>query len=145
VFAIRKSKQTPLVAAPEKFDTLIGRRTEVHGKLVIQESIRIDGRLVGDVEAPPGQAVTVVISASGEVQGDVTAHRVVVAGKISGQIHAPERVELHAGCRVQGDIRYGSIAIEHGARVLGLLLHVENEAASAADQGAHEAIRRAQA
>jgi len=69
----------------------------------------------------------------------------IPAGKVSGQIHAPERVELHAGCRVQGDIKYGSIAIEHGARVLGLLLQVEADGASGADQDAQAAIRRAQA
>ncbi len=145
MFANRKGKATPLVESPEKFDTLVGRRTEVHGKVLVQESIRIDGRVVGDVEAAPGQSVTVVVSASGEIQGDVCAHRVVIAGKVSGQIHAPERVELHAGCRVQGDIKYGSIAIEHGARVLGLLLQVEADGASGADQDAQAAIRRAQA
>ena len=142
MFANRKGKATPLVESPEKFDTLVGRRTEVHGKVLVQESIRIDGRVVGDVEAAPGQSVTVVVSA---IQGDVCAHRVVIAGKVSGQIHAPERVELHAGCRVQGDIKYGSIAIEHGARVLGLLLQVDADGASGADEDAQAAIRRAQA
>jgi cytoskeletal protein CcmA (bactofilin family) len=49
----------------------------------------------------------------------------LVAGKVAGQIPARERVELQAKCLVQGDIKYGSIAVEHGARVMGLLLQVD--------------------
>ena len=32
------------------------------------------------------------------------AHRIIVAGKVTGNIHALERIELHASALVQGDI-----------------------------------------
>lgn len=144
MFRSRKEKSTPLVLSQERFDTLVGRHTEIHGKLVLQESIRIDGRVIGNIEAPRDANITVVIGATGEVQGDILAHRVVVAGKVAGQIHALDRVELHENCMVQGDIKYGSIAIEHGARVQGLLLQVDPEAGVRNETDAQEAIRRAQ-
>jgi len=144
MFGSKKDKSTPLVISQERFDTLVGRHTEIQGRLVLQESVRIDGRVVGNIEAPREVSSTVVIGATGEVQGDIMAHRVVVAGKIAGQIHALERVELHQGCLVQGDIKYGSIAIEHGARVQGLLLQVDADNGSRNDLDAQEAIRRAQ-
>jgi cytoskeletal protein CcmA (bactofilin family) len=79
------------------------------------------------------------------VQGDIVAHRVVVAGKVAGNIHAHDRVELHTDSLVQGDIKYGSIAIEHGAKVLGLLLQVgETSAPNLSDSDAQNAIRKAQ-
>lgn len=144
MFRSRKEKSTPLVLSQERFHTLVGRHTEIHGKLVLQESIRIDGRVIGNIEAPRDANNTVVIGATGEVQGDILAHRVVVAGKVAGQIHALDRVELHENCMVQGDIKYGSIAIEHGARVQGLLLQVDPEAGVRNETDAQEAIRRAQ-
>jgi len=121
-----KQGPSPLSLDQETFSTLIGRQTVMEGQLRIRESIRIDGELIGQVQAPSDQAVAVVVSPTGHVQGDILARRVVIAGRVSGHIHAQDRVELHAGCLVQGDIKYGSIAIEHGARVLGLLLQVDD-------------------
>lgn len=140
-----KNKSTIFKALPEKFDTLIGKNTVIHGRLVLLDSIRIDGKVVGNIESTKEEAITVVIGDSGEVQGDIVAQRVVVAGKVSGNIHAHERVELHADCLVQGDIKYGSIAIEHGSKVLGLLLQVGAAApANLSDADAQNAIRKAQ-
>ena len=140
-----KNKSATFKALPEKFDTLVGKNTAIHGRLVLQESIRIDGKVVGNIESSKEESITVVIAASGEVQGDIVAQRVVVAGKVAGNIHAHERVELHADCLVQGDIKYGSIAIEHGSKVLGLLLQVGVSApANMSDADAQNAIRKAQ-
>lgn len=144
MFGRKKEKNTPLVLSQERFDTLVGRHTEIQGRLVLLESVRIDGRVIGNIEAPRDASNTVVIGPTGEVQGDIVAHRVVVAGKVAGQIHAIDRVELHENSMVQGDIKYGSIAIEHGARVQGLLLQVDPEAGVRSDADAQEAIRRAQ-
>ena len=143
-------KKTPAAALltlhQEKFDTLIGRHAEFQGQLLLGESVRIDGRVLGNVLSRSDQAVSVVIGPGGEVVGDVMAQRVIVAGKVSGNIHAQDRIELHAGCHVQGDLKYASIAVEHGARVQGLLLQVDAaEGADRSDQDAQEAIRRAQA
>jgi cytoskeletal protein CcmA (bactofilin family) len=84
----------------------------------------------------------VAIGASGEVSGDVTAHRVMVAGKVEGNIYASERVEFHKDSVVHGDISYGSIAVEHGARLLGLV--IQNPAGGNASTEASTAIRQAQ-
>lgn len=143
MFGSRKARPTPFSVDQESFATLIGRQTSIQGEIQIQESIRIDGHLRGHVRGAADQAVAVVISASGHVEGDISARRVVVAGKVSGHIQALDRVELHAGCLVQGDIRYGSIAIEHGARVLGLLLQVD-ESQAGLEHDAHAAIQKAQ-
>ena len=48
--------------------------------------------------------------------------RVMVAGKVEGNIYATERVEFHQTAQVRGDVTYGSIGIEHGAKVVGLVI-----------------------
>jgi cytoskeletal protein CcmA (bactofilin family) len=70
----------------------------------------------------------------------------MVAGKVEGNIYASERVEFHKDSVVHGDISYGSIAVEHGARLLGLV--IQNPVGGAngtAGAEANSAIRQAQA
>ena len=142
----KRRNSNSLAQGTERFETLIGANTEIHGELRLNESARIDGKVVGNISASPDLQATVVISADGEVQGDINAHRVLIAGKVAGQIHARERVELQAQCLVQGDIKYGSIAVEHGARVMGLLLQVtESDDESPSQRKLQETLRRAQA
>ncbi len=145
MFGKKKSTSPLLTLHQEKFGTLIGPQAEFEGQLLLGESVRIDGRVVGNVLARPDQAISVVIGPDAEVVGDVSAERVIVAGKVAGNIHAKDRIELHAGCLIQGDLKYTSIAVEHGARVQGLLLQVDAaDELGRADQDAQQAIRRAQ-
>ena len=141
MFSKKKTTQTSLTLSQEKFDTIIGRHAEIHGLLRLQESVRIDGKVVGNIEAPNDASISVVI---GEVQGDVMASRIIVAGKVAGNIHALERVELMASALVQGDIKYASMAVEHGAKLLGLLLQVDpKDAPQNSDNDARDAIHKA--
>jgi cytoskeletal protein CcmA (bactofilin family) len=72
------------------------------------------------------------------------ASRIIVAGKVSGNIYAYERVELMASALVQGDIKYASMAVEHGARLLGLMLQIEGHEVSASmGRDAQAAIQKA--
>ena len=143
MIGIGKKKSSPLAIDQETFATLIARGTVIEGTVTANASMRIDGQIKGSVRAQDDQSLTVVVSGNGQIEGDIRAPRVVVAGQVNGQIHASDRVELHAGCTVQGDIRYGSIAIEHGARVLGLLLQ-NDSAPEALEANARRAIERAQ-
>ena len=138
-----KLRDKPLASSQERFETLIGRTTQSYGRLVLVDSVRIDGKVVGNIETAKESKVTVAIGASGEVSGDVTAHRVMVAGKVEGNIYASERVEFHKDSVVHGDIAYGSIAVEHGARLLGLVIQ-NPVGGTTAGAEATSAIRQAQ-
>ena len=144
MFGSKKTKLTPLVMGQEKFDTLIGRNAEIHGCLKLKESVRIDGKVVGNIEAPKDGAISVVIGPTGEIHGDVSASRIIVAGKVSGNLHGFERVELMSSAMVQGDTKYASMAVEHGARILGLMLQVgAHEGVAGIDRDAQAAIQKA--
>lgn len=145
MFAKKKNSMTHLVMNQEKFDTLIGRHAEIQGCLKLQESVRIDGKVVGSIEAPPDASLSVVIGPTGEVLGDVLASRIIVAGRVSGNIHAYDRVEVMASAWVQGDIKYASLAVEHGAKLLGLLIQVDaSDLPARSGRDADAAIRKAQ-
>ena len=137
-----KFKNKSFASTQERFDTLVGRTTTVFGRLVLLDSVRIDGKVFGNIETTPDNKISVAIGPTGEVKGDITAHRVLVAGKVEGNIYAAERVEFHKDAVVNGDISYGSIAVEHGARLLGMV--VQNKAASQSANRAQAAIQNAQ-
>jgi cytoskeletal protein CcmA (bactofilin family) len=137
-----KLKDKSLNTSNERFDTLIGKSAQIHGRLVLLDSVRIDGKVIGNIETAPDHKVSVAIGVTGEVKGDITAHRVMVAGKIEGNIYADERVEFHKDSIVHGDISYGSIAVEHGAKLLGLV--IQNSGSATAQTDAKTVIHNAQ-
>jgi cytoskeletal protein CcmA (bactofilin family) len=137
-----KLKNKSFTTTQERFDTLVGRTTTVFGRFVLLDSVRIDGKIFGNIETAPGNKVTVAIGPTGEVTGDIHAFRIMVAGKVKGNLYATERVEFHKDSMVNGDVSYGSIAIEHGARLLGMV--VQSKAAAQASNIALAAIENAQ-
>ena len=137
-----KLKNKSFTATQERFDTLVGKTTTIFGRLVLLDSVRIDGKVMGNIETAPGNKISVAIGLTGEVKGDISAHRILVAGKVEGNIYAAERVEFHKDAVVNGDISYGSIAVEHGARLLGMV--VQNKAATQSANRAQAAIQSAQ-
>jgi cytoskeletal protein CcmA (bactofilin family) len=139
-----KLKQSKLTPTQEKFDTLIGDTTEIYGRLVLLDSVRIDGKVIGNIESAQDKRVTVAIGRSGQVCGDITAHRVMVAGKVEGNICATERVEFYKDSEARGDITYGSIGVEHGAKLLGLVIQASQEHPAATSAEAQTAIKKAQ-
>jgi cytoskeletal protein CcmA (bactofilin family) len=83
--------------------------------------------VIGNIEARQGKSVSIALGRTGAVQGDIFAFRVLVAGKVEGNIYATERVELHEGAEVRGDITYGQLGIEHGAKLNGLMISRNGE------------------
>ncbi len=136
-------KQNMIIPTQEKFDTLIGNTTEIHGLMILVDSLRIDGKVVGNIESAKDKRVTVAIGRGGVVCGDISAHRVVVAGKVEGNICATERVEFYKDSEVRGDVTYGTIGVEHGARLLGLVIQGQADHEDSTDD-AHSVIRKAQ-
>ena len=111
----------------ETFGSIIGSDLEIFGSLLATKSLRIDGTVVGDIKTKAGADVCIALGKTGLVQGNISGVRVLVAGRVEGNVLATERVELHSGADVHGDIIYGQIGIEQGARLSGLLSKIIND------------------
>lgn len=116
-----------------QFDTLIGSGSLIEGNLFLKQNVRVDGTVKGGLQESDGASISVMVGTTGLVTGNIIAGRVVVAGQVHGNICAMERVELQAGCTVIGDIKYQSMAVEHGANLHGLLLQMESGDTGAKD------------
>jgi cytoskeletal protein CcmA (bactofilin family) len=91
--------------------SLISANTVVEGKVTSEGSVRIDGKLVGDVIAKANAAVGL----TGTVDGSVRAKNVAVAGKLKGSIAALEKLILENRSVVKGDIRAARLVVDEGA------------------------------
>lgn len=102
---------------------LIGAGTVFEGKLRTPGSIRIDGRVVGEVAATQ----SIAIGNSGEVDGNITAKTVTIGGKIKGMITAQEKLLLESKAIVHGDIRAARLVIDEGATFDGKCMMSETK------------------
>jgi len=97
--------------------SVIGGNLVINGSIEEADSIRIEGRVTGDVSA----TVEVVIGDGGRVEGDIAAPRIVAAGSVSGDLKASDELVLQKTAKVTGDARAPVVVIESGASMNGNL------------------------
>jgi cytoskeletal protein CcmA (bactofilin family) len=123
----KSKRKNPLGKTVENFETIIGKSIHIDGNLNISQGVRIDGILNGNIFQDEGKTATVAISESGRVNGNIHAQQVIVSGHVKGNIYSLDRVELLATSRIEGEITYGSLGIEVGAKVLGKLNQINTQ------------------
>ena len=96
---------------PVKELNIIGAGTVVEGKIRSQGSVRVDGKVIGEVVASESIAVGV----SGEIEGNVTGKNVTVGGKVRGSISVAEKIVLEGKSVVRGDVRATRLVIDEGS------------------------------
>ena len=108
-------------------DTLIGANAEVKGTLVFSGGLRIDGKVIGNIMAPAQDNSTVILSERAEVNGDVQVPHITLQGRIKGNVHSSERIELQRKAKIAGDVHYKVMQIAVGASVEGNLVPITDK------------------
>ncbi len=111
--------------ALQNIGSVFGMATRIEGTVHLDETVRIDGRIAGNLEQSDGDGRWIIIGVKAEVWGDIRAQNISVAGKVIGNIVASESIELLDGCEVRGNITHQSITVEPGASVHGQLIALE--------------------
>ena len=88
--------------------TFIGTDTKLEGTLITHSSVRIDGTVLGGVVADG----TVILSQNGQIQGNVIAENIVVAGVIDGNLTIKDKTNIEPTGEVYGDINTARILID---------------------------------
>ena len=91
--------------------TIIGMHAECNGDFAAEGAIRVDGTINGNVNVTD----TIIVGASGCINGEVNAQIVVVGGEVYGYLNVPEKVELTSTARVIGDITTNGLVIDENA------------------------------
>jgi cytoskeletal protein CcmA (bactofilin family) len=95
----------------ENLSTIVGKDSVFTGDMEVKGTLRIDGRIKGRIICDE----TVSIGATGEVEADIDAKMVIVAGTVIGNIRTSEKIEMQAKAKVMGDVTTKNIVIEQGA------------------------------
>ncbi len=102
--------------------TLVSRSTSLHGDLRFSGKLEIEGQVFGNVVGSEDAVASVRILPEGRVEGEIRAPTVIISGTVVGDIVSTERVELHRGALVEGNIYYQVIEMASGAQVNGGLV-----------------------
>lgn len=89
------------------------------GAVGTRRHLEIKGAADGDIA---GRVITVL--EGGSVSGKLDAERVVIHGAVRGLINAVS-IAVGATARVEGEMRYATLAVESGARVEALCVPVK--------------------
>jgi len=90
----------------------IGKSVIIRGEVSGSQSLYIEGKIEGTINCPDNR---VTIGRNGEVVADILAGEIVVLGKVRGNCHATDRVDIRSEGFVTGDVIAGRISIEDGA------------------------------
>lgn len=95
----------------DAIQTWIGTDTVFTGDISTAKSIRIDGKLIGNIK----ESESVVIGEAAEIEGNINTKYIVVSGKIKGNINANDGIELLNTAKVEGDLYTNILYINEGA------------------------------
>lgn len=94
-----------------KITGFFDKNTKIDGELEFKGSFRIDGYFQGKINSDS----ILIIGENGKVEADIKVGNIIISGETKGNIHAKEKVEIHASGRVFGNIISPKLSIEEGA------------------------------
>jgi len=100
----------------QQISTIIGEDYVFTGDLQGSSAIRIEGKIIGNVNVDG----TVVLGEKGVVEGNITSHSFIIYGTVTGNIKTAQ-LEMKKTGIVYGDITADSLEIELGAKYNGTL------------------------
>jgi len=118
-------------------NTIIGKGSAVDGTLKVQSSLRVDGRIKGQVSTTD----SLVIGKDGEIEGEIRVKNAIVGGKIKGKIFASGKVVLESKSSFYGELKTSKLVIDEGAIFEGVCSMTDDGKMLALPEGATLADR----
>lgn len=128
---------------PEEYTGVVSSGSVWNGNLKVEGSVRVDGRLTGEVEARDA----VVVIAGAQVDAAIRASVVVIAGKFQGEIDCRERLEVMPTGQIKGSLKTKLLVVHEGAVIDGPIEMTNRKTAEApvTTRSAEQATKSAEA
>jgi cytoskeletal protein CcmA (bactofilin family) len=103
--------------SPEGFDktselnAFIGEGTEFEGKLSFVGTVRVEGKLTGEIYAKD----ILIVGDNGFVEGEIDVNTIIITGTVTGNIKANTKVELSYPGKFYGTIETPNFILNEGA------------------------------
>jgi len=105
-----RASMTAKVGNEENIIAFVGRGVEFKGAISYEGTVRIDGRVEGEIHANG----VLVVGEEAAIAAKITVGTIISKGKIMGEIVAKERVKLLSPAMFQGSIQAPTFSIEEG-------------------------------
>lgn len=80
------------------------------------EDLVLEGKMEGTISLPKNE---ILIGSDGQVKADLTALKVTIEGRVTGDIRGSERVVIKSSGRVEGNIVAPRVVLEDGCQFKG--------------------------
>src|SRR5947199_8811691 len=90
--------------------TIVGAGARLEGNVVSAGSLRIDGQVKGQINADGD----VSLSPQSQVEADIRAQNVSIAGRFKGNVLVKGKAHLARGGRIDGNITSKTLVVEEG-------------------------------
>jgi cytoskeletal protein CcmA (bactofilin family) len=107
----------------DEINAFLGKNTAFEGKLEFSGTVRVDGRVKGEIVGDG----TLIVGDSANIHADVRVTHLVISGEIRGSLFAGERVEIRSPGKVFGNIHAPMVIMEEGVIFDGHCRMVETE------------------
>jgi len=91
-------------------NTFIGKGSEFVGKLTFDGTVRIDGKIDGEIFSRG----TLVIGPGADVAAKIQVDTVIISGTVRGNITSAKKIEMRAPGKLYGNIKAPVLIIEEG-------------------------------
>ena len=95
----------------DEITVILGEGSKLTGKFEFEGVSRIDGNFEGEIESKD----TLVIGASAVVKAVVKVGKLILEGKLEGDVTAKEEILIHPTGKLYGNIETPALIIEKGA------------------------------
>ena len=94
----------------DEINAFVGPGSELEGKLNFTGSVRLDGRVTGQITSQG----LLIIGPAGRIQSDIQVETVIICGEVRGEVVASEKIELRPPAKVFGTLTTPSLTIHEG-------------------------------
>lgn len=92
-------------------NTIIGKGSSIDGTLKVNSTLRVDGRVKGNVTTTD----SLIIGKDGMINGDVVVRNAIIGGTLKGKLTASGKVILEAKSVFNGELKTTKLVIDEGA------------------------------
>jgi len=91
-------------------EAFLGRNTSFEGKLSFEGMVRLDGKFDGEIFSGD----VIMIGETATVNAEINVNTLVVDGRVSGNVSATDKIEIHSTGMLYGNITTPVLVIENG-------------------------------
>jgi cytoskeletal protein CcmA (bactofilin family) len=95
---------------PGDVEAFLGKNTSFEGKLSFDGMVRLDGKFDGEIFS----GNVLMIGEAATVNAEINVSTLVVDGRVSGNVSATDKIEIHSTGKLYGNITTPVLVIEQG-------------------------------